>query len=311
MTHRPGSIASGCWPTLVTPFTDDGEVDWPALAALVEWQVARSSAGLFVVCGSGEMFELSESERLGIAERTVGAARGRLPVVASGTFGGPVAEQARFVRRIAETGVSAVVVLTDMLAPGEPEASFAAELEKLVSLTGDVPLGLYEHPSANKRLLTADLVRWAGSTGRFVFLKDTCGIPERIAAKASAARGTALSLFNANTSSLLHSLQFGASGHSGVAGNCWPQLLAWLCEHFADPLAARLQRALSVMERALAHQHPLTAKLFLRLAGVPIGTRCRCRSDAVSEADARGAGHLLGFADDLCDEYRLPRCSVG
>ena len=47
-------------------------------------------------------------------------------------------------------------------------------MQKLLDLTGSVRLGLYECPKPYHRLLSAEALAWAASTGRFYFHKDTC-----------------------------------------------------------------------------------------------------------------------------------------
>ena len=48
-----------------------------------------------------------------------------------------------------------------------------ANCQKLMDLTGNLPLGLYETPVPKARNLTPDMVRWVAQSGRFNFLKDT------------------------------------------------------------------------------------------------------------------------------------------
>lgn len=45
--------------------------------------------------------------------------------------------------------------------------------QKLMDLTGDLPLGLYETPIPKVRSLTPPMLKWIAETGRFVFHKDT------------------------------------------------------------------------------------------------------------------------------------------
>ncbi|MBA3316899.1 MAG: 4-hydroxy-tetrahydrodipicolinate synthase [Gemmatimonadales bacterium] len=72
----------GCGTALVTPFTDRGEVDYPALRGLVEWQIAEG-IDFLVPCGStGEAQTLDDSERERVVAAVVETAAGRVPVMA-------------------------------------------------------------------------------------------------------------------------------------------------------------------------------------------------------------------------------------
>ena len=75
----------GCGTALVTPFTDGGEVDYPALRALVEWQIAEG-IDFLVPCGStGEAQTLDDTEREQVVATVVEIAAARVPVMAGAT----------------------------------------------------------------------------------------------------------------------------------------------------------------------------------------------------------------------------------
>lgn len=75
----------GCGTALVTPFTESGEVDFPALRALVDWQIAEG-IDFLVACGStGEAQTLDDSERERVVAAVIEVAAGRVPVMAGAT----------------------------------------------------------------------------------------------------------------------------------------------------------------------------------------------------------------------------------
>lgn len=75
----------GCGTALVTPFTDGGDVDYPALRALVEWQIAEG-IDFLVPCGStGEAQTLDDAERERVVATVVEIAAARVPVMAGAT----------------------------------------------------------------------------------------------------------------------------------------------------------------------------------------------------------------------------------
>jgi 4-hydroxy-tetrahydrodipicolinate synthase len=75
----------GCGTALVTPFTPDGRVDFPALRALVDWQIAEG-IDFLVPCGStGEAQTLNDGERERVVASVIEVAGGRVPVMAGAT----------------------------------------------------------------------------------------------------------------------------------------------------------------------------------------------------------------------------------
>lgn len=285
--NSPSGIPSGVWPVMLTPFNSDNSIDWAAFDELVDWYIDSGSSGLFAVCQSSEMFQLSEEERLALAKRAVERAAGRVPVVAGGTFGPTVEAIADFSRRLAETGVAAVVCLTNQFcAAPAGDDRWREAVERFLALVDPATmLGLYECPTPHKRLLTTPQTAWVARTGRFRFVKDTSCRLDFIRSRIDAARGTGLALFNANTPTLLESLRAGAAGYSGIAANYVPALYHWLCaRHTSEPaLAERLHRFLTVADPLIGARYPAAAKRFLGSCGLRISRHCRISDPAFAE----------------------------
>ena len=282
------TLPHGLWPVMLTAFREDGALDLSGLDVLTDWYIAAGSAGLFAVALSGEMYEMSDAERLTVARRVVQRANGRAPVVASATFGGSLEGQADFMKRMAETGVAAVVMLPcQLVAPEEDEATLQRRIERLMALTDPLPLGVYECPRPYHRLFSPELLAWVAQSGRFLYFKDTCRDIVGIRAKLAAMGDARLRLYNAHTPTTLASLQAGAAGSSPIAGNYYASLYAWLCGHYADDpkLAAELQAALTEMERIATNKYPAAAKLYLSRLGVPITSSCRVPVAPLAEPD--------------------------
>jgi 4-hydroxy-tetrahydrodipicolinate synthase len=293
----------GVWPTMITPFREDRKVDEAGLAALVDWYIARGVDGLFAVCQSSEMFELDLDERVRLSRATVEAARGRVPVIASGHISDDAGEQAREMSAIAATGVVAVILVNNRLAAAtESDDVFKSRCEKLfAAVPRDVSIGFYECPHPYKRLFTPELLRWCADTGRVRMLKDTCCDAEQIAARQRAIEGTTLAIYNANAATLLETLRCGIAGYSGVMANFHPQLYAWMCRNFkAKPAEAdRLQAWLGTASAIEGPMYPRNAQYFLQLEGLPITlvTRRACRE--------------LGPADKrLIEQFRVMSAAV-
>jgi 4-hydroxy-tetrahydrodipicolinate synthase len=268
----------GVWPVMLTSFHASGEIDWEGVDALVDWYIASGVAGLFSVCLSSEMYYLSPDERVRLAARVVTRAADRVPVIAAGAFGDSLAEQIDRVKRIAGTGVGAVVLTVNQLAAeGEPDTVWQRNAAAMLDGVEGIPLGLYECPVPYHRKLSPELLGWAAQSGGFRFLKDTCCRRDQIEAKLEAIRGTSLRWFNANCPTLLHSLRLGGHGYSGIAANFYPELFVRLCASFAADAeaAASLQRFLTLSDMVIRHRYPASAKRYLSLLGLPIGTTCR------------------------------------
>lgn len=261
----------GVYPVMLTPFTEDNKVDYESLGRLIEWYIDAGVAGLFAVCQSSEMFFLSLEERVEITRFVVEKAAGRVAVVSSGHISESLEDQAKELNEIAKAGADAVIMLTNRLAKEEEsDEIWLSNLKELLKeLPEDLPLGFYECPYPYKRVMTPELLKWCAQTGRFYFTKDTSCDMENIKGKLEAIKGSKLKLFNANTSTLLDSLQEGAGGFSGVMANFHPELYVWLTENFdKDPEKARTMADFLTMASFIERQvYPINAKYYQRKIG--------------------------------------------
>ena len=270
-------IPGGIYPVMITPFTADNQIDYDAVDRIVEFYAQGGCHGIFAVCQSSEMFWLTENEREKLAARVVKASAGRMCVVASGHISERMEDQIRELRRIAATGVNAVVMISNRLAsPDESDDALIARMKTILDAIPGVTFGMYECPYPYKRMLTPKVLAAMAETGRFHFIKDTSCNAALIAKRVRQLNGR-IQLFNANCATALETFESGADGFSGIMANYHPDLLVWLYENFrAQPEKARkLSSMLSVMSLVEGCGHPAATKYHMNLVGVPMEIRCR------------------------------------
>ncbi|WP_028548303.1 dihydrodipicolinate synthase family protein [Paenibacillus sp. UNC451MF] len=274
------NIPTGVWPTMITPFTNSNEVDYIALEQLIEWYINQGVHGLFAVCQSSEMFYLSLEERVRIARFVKEKSDGRVPVIASGHISDGFDDQVDELQRMADTGVDAVVLVSNRLASSEEsDEVWSHRTQQLLDRIPDVSFGIYECPYPYKRLLTPTMLEWCADSGRFLFLKDTSCDINSIADKLDAVRGSQLQIFNANSATLLESLKLGAAGFSGVMANFHPDLYVRLTELWSvEPDAAEtIQSFAGAASLVELQMYPINAKYHLQQRGLPITLHCRSK----------------------------------
>lgn len=288
---------NGVYPVMLTPFTENNEVDYEALGKLVDWYIEKGVNGLFADCQSSEMFFLSLEERVKIGEFVKKHADGRVPVVTSGHISDSLEDQAKELTAIAGTGADAVILLTNRLAKeNESDEVWLENLKKLLEMIPkDVPLGFYECPYPYKRIISPELLKWCADTGRFYFIKDTSCDIENMKAKLEVIQGTNLKLFNANTSTLLETLELGASGYSGVMANFHPELYVKLCNIYKEnPSKARkIADFLTVASLIERQVYPVNAKFYQKSIGNFNSIMTRTRD--IKELNATGILEIQQF----------------
>lgn len=273
----------GVWPVMLTPFTEDNEVDYPALGQLVEWYIANGVSGLFAVCQSSEMFFLSLEERVKVAGFVKEKAAGRVPVIASGHISDSFEQQVEELLKIAAAGVDAVILITNRLAKQEEsDEVWLANLKKLLAeIPEEVKLGFYECPYPYKRVMSKEMAAWCAQTGRFYFLKDTSCDIHNILEKLEVCEGTNLKLYNANTATLLESLRKGAAGYSGVMANMQCRLYDRLTKDFEKQEMEALSDMLTLCALIEYQCYPVNAKYYLEGEGVSMTTVARTKKNTL------------------------------
>lgn len=288
---------------MLTPFTENNEIDIQALQELVDWYISHQVSGLFTVCQSSEMFFLSLEERLILAEHVVRLSGGRVPVIASAIETASMDKHIEEIKRLAAAGIDACVLISNQYAkPDVGDDAFRRTIEHILEEVPGLPFGIYECPYPYKRLVSPELLRWFADTGRFMFLKDTCCNLEQIEQKLLAVAGTPLKIYNANSATLLESLRLGAAGFSGVMANFHPDLYVWLIKHWQDEpeLAEELQRFLGIASLIELQHYPINAKYSLRQEGLSIHTLCRTKEhDLLGSADRLVARQLQAFTQSM------------
>ncbi len=266
---------------MLTPFKSNGEIDYDILTQLTEVYLEAGASGLFANCLSSEMFELTDEERIQAIKHVIKVVNNKVPVVATGTFGGEISKQADFVKKVNDAGTHAVILITSLLA-GENEAEevFNERVFSLLDLTPGIPLGFYECPVPFKRVLSASQLKSFVETGRVIYHKDTCLDIHQVREKLKATEGfPGFGLYDAYMVHAVESLEAGSAGLSCIQGNYFPELIVWLCNNYnvpsLKPEVQRVQQFLNDNMDVMHNVYPIVSKYFLQKRGLKISTFTR------------------------------------
>jgi len=276
-------------PVMITPFNLKAKVDLDVVSTLVEFYLAAGVKGFFANCLSSEMYSISEDERLELTRHVVRVVDGRVPIVATGSFGLTIEDKADFAGRIYDTGIDAVILITGHYANVEDNDSILLRnFEKMFRLTKDIPMGLYECPAPYKRIISPEVFKTLLDTGRLVYHKDTSIELEKVKAKLDVLKqgdyslDSCLEFYDAHTPNAMYSVQMGAKGMSSISGNFYPEILVWMVEHANDPDRQEdvrwLQGELSRVDPLIHVAYPMSAKYFLQKRGLPVRTISRAHA---------------------------------
>ncbi len=273
-------MSKGFIPVMLTPFSSNGNIDYKALTQLTEIYLQAGAAGLFANCLSSEMFELTDLERIQAIKHVINVVGGEVPVIATGTFGGAIAKQADFVKRVNEVGVEAVIAISGLLAAEEEsDEVFENNVFELLRQTNDIPIGFYECPVPYKRVLKPKQLQQFVQTGRVIYHKDTSLDLNQIKEKIDLTKRYKFGLYDAYMVHAVESLKAGSAGLSCIQGNYFPELIVWLCDHYNDP---NLSTEVSIVQQfiidnmdVMHNVYPIVSKYFLQKRGLNISTFTR------------------------------------
>ncbi len=270
----------GSMPALVTPFREGGGVDWAALEALIEWQIAEGSHGLVPVGTTGESPTLTHEEHEQVIEFVVRVAARRVPVIA-GAGSNNTQEAIRFLRHAESVGADAALVVTPYY--NKPtQAGLIAHYHALHESCG-LPIIIYNIPPRSVIDMLPATMGELARLPRIVGVKDATGKLERVSQQRMACGPDFIQLSGEDATALGFNAH-GGVGCISVTANVAPRL----CAEFQEAtLRGDYARALAYQDRLM----PLHEAIFL-------------------EPGLCGAKYALSRLGRAADEVRLPLLPV-
>ncbi|MBP5320679.1 MAG: 4-hydroxy-tetrahydrodipicolinate synthase [Kiritimatiellae bacterium] len=247
---------SGTYTALITPFNEDGSVDYSALRDFVVWQVENGVEGLVAVGTTGESPTLTVSEHLKVIEETVIAAAGKAKVVA-GTGANSTAEAIHLTQEVKRMGVDATLQVTPYY--NKPNAEGLYRHFSSVAEVG-VPVILYNVPGRAGKEIPLEVVGRLASNPMIAAIKEAAGSVERV----SAIRNICdLPVLSGDDSLALPMISVGACGVISVASNVIPKEMSTFIRLALDNDLAKARE----MHR---QYYPLFHDLFIDTNPIPV-----------------------------------------
>lgn len=260
---------------MVTPFDDEGGVDYDAAATLAGWLADHGSSGLVLAGTTGESPTLTDDEKLELF-RTVSEAV-TVPVLA-GVGSTDTRHSVELVRAAANTGVAGMLVVTPYYSR-PPQAGLFAHFSAVAGAS-KLPVVIYDIPArTGRKVATATLVALAREVPNVVAVKDATANPPE-AARLLGLVPERFELYSGDDAYTLPLLAVGAVGVISVASHWAGKETAAMIAAFekGDVVGARAQNRALVpsfgFETSEDAPNPLPTKAMMRTLGHPVG-ECR------------------------------------
>ncbi len=262
-----GQIATA----MVTPFDTNGDIDFPATAALVEHLIETGSDALVVAGTTGESPTLSTDEKIDLFKFVVGTVKGRIPVIA-GTGSNNTRASITLTRGAEEAGVDAVMLVTPYYNKPSQEGMF--QHFQAIAAATDLPIMLYNIPGRSVVNLTVDTIVRLAAISNIVSIKEASGSLDAAAEIIERTPDT-FSLYSGDDGLTLPLLAIGGTGIVSVAAHIIGREMQQMVSSFKagdNTKAAQLHRTLlPVMNALFAAPNPVPVKTALNLSGIAVG----------------------------------------
>ena len=167
----------GIYTPVVTPYHDDGSVNWDGLADVIEYLIAAGVHGLISGGSTGENYAQTIAERIEIAQFTKERINGRLPLVV-GT--GTLLTDESIARATAanEMGADSILLASPPYAvPTDRENALNA---LAIDRAADLPIMLYNYPHRTGTMMGEEFLDRVGRSRNFCGIKESSGDINRV-----------------------------------------------------------------------------------------------------------------------------------
>lgn len=266
------SVFTGAGVAIVTPFKENGEVNYEKFAELIEFQIANGTDAI-IVCGTtGESSTLTHEEHLEVIRYCVEKVAGRLPVVA-GT-GSNCTETAVYLSTEAEKyGADALLLVTPYYNKATQNGLY--KHFKTVADAVKLPCILYNVPSRTGcNIAPETAVRLCSEVENIVGIKEASGDISQVAKLMALADGK-VDLYSGNDDQIVPLLSLGGKGVISVLSNVAPRQTHEICAKFfagdVEGSCKEQLRAIPLCKALFCEVNPIPVKKALNLMGKEAG----------------------------------------
>lgn len=259
---------AGSFPPLVTPFKD-GEVDYDAYAALVEFQIENGSHGILVNGTTAEPSTLTTNERNRLVDTAVSACASSVPIVAA-TGSQSLRETHDLSHHAVAAGVDALLIVTPYYI--RPPQRGLVQYYLDIAARHDLPWMIYHIPGRTAVSVTLDTLKEIKERSpTFVGMKHAVN-DLGFVSECMAAFGQDFRIFVGLEELSFPMMTVGACGLMNAVGNLRPRILADMCEAVwnsdLSTASALHSRLLEINQSVFFDTNPIPMKYMMKRLGI-------------------------------------------
>ena len=266
------ALFEGAGVALVTPFKENGEVNYEKLEEIVEEQIAGGTDAI-IACGTtGEASTMTHEEHLDVIEYICRVTKKRIPVVA-GT-GSNCTETAIYLSAEAEKRGADGLLLVSPYYNKATQKGLMAHFTAVADAV-KIPVILYNIPGRTGVTIKPETIAaLCKNVDNIVGVKEASGNFSAIATLMSLSDGT-VDLYSGNDDQIVPLLSLGGKGVISVLSNVAPRQTHDICaSYFAGDVktSASLQlKAIPLITELFSEANPIPVKAAMNMMGKGVG----------------------------------------
>ncbi len=281
MLRIQGSIVA-----IVTPFHQDGSVNFSKLGELVDWQIQNGTDGIVALGTTGESATMTDEEDDAVCEYVIKRVNGRIPVIV-GSGSNCTASMLDKSLRYQAMGAQGLLIIAPYYNKTNEEGMyrhFATVVDAV-----DIPCILYNVPGRTGCSISEGVVKRLAGHPNVMGIKEASGNMS-YACKIARYLGPDFAMYSGNDDITVPILSIGGSGVISVLANILPQqthdmVMAYLSGDTAAATAAQL-RYLELINSLFLEVNPIPVKAALNMMGWEVGP-CRMPLYEMSQGAAQ------------------------
>lgn len=277
------AIFEGAGVAIVTPFLENGDINFGKLEEYIDFQIANSTDAI-VICGTtGEASTMTDEEHLECIKIAVDRAARKVPVIA-GTGSNDTRHGINLTKKAKELGADATLQVT----PYYNKATQNGLIEHFTTIgrAVDLPMILYSVPSRTGVTIMPKTVAELAKYDFVQGIKEATGNIS-IVAEIAALCGEDFPIYSGNDDQVLPILSLGGKGVISVLSNVAPKqthdmVKLYLQGHRDEALRLQLD-FLPLIKALFCEVNPIPVKAALNLMGMEAGP-CRLPLTTLEES---------------------------
>lgn len=244
----------GVIPPMITPFKENGDVDYQFHAENMEKWNKDNLAGYLVLGSNSEAVYLNEEEKLELIKITVETAR-KDRIILAGTGMESTRETIKLTNKAAKLGVHAALILTPFYYGGKMNDEALIQYFTDVADNVDIPVLIYNVPKFTHVNISANAVEKLSRHPNIIGMKDSTGdIPQMV--KFQSVVPESFNLMVGTASAWYPALTLGVKAGIVALANCAPNECAMVQEEFEK---GNVEKAREIYARVFPVNHAVTA----------------------------------------------------